>query len=444
MNPFLHLPPAFLKLAAVSAGAAVLAGSMTGCGKAQARKSEPPAPPGPTVTQNRIDFPADARELKALAVAGVEKCQHAVLRLHGRLTWDENATVRVFSPFAGRVTRVAGELGAVLDKDAPLAIIASPDFGQAQADARKADSDLAQADRNLARLRELFDHGAAAAKDVAAAESDRARAHTESMRARGRLALYGGAGEAIDNNYELKCPITGTVVERNVSVGQEVRPDQMLAGLDRIAAPLFVLTDPSRLWAQLDVPDAELPRLHRGQAVEIRSSTLAQRSFPGVVEVIGDSLDPLARTARVRVSVQNPEHALKNEMLITAELKTDEPQSVQVPAKAVFHLGEHAYVFARITAQAFERRPVRIGACQDEAVQILEGLQVGESVVADGALLLQQLLEHQTPAAASPTGGGPVDRANPVSPNTRTEDTAEAPQREVAAHSPPTRSPGHR
>src|SRR6266496_4247138 len=176
----------------------------TGCHPPQARQRAGVAETlAPAISENRITFPENSPELISLRVTDAKDSPEGIARFNGRLTWDENVTVRVFSPFAGRVMRVAAELGAQVAKDTSVAFIASPDFGQAQAEARKAATDLAQAERNAGRLRELLEHGAAAAKDVASAEADLARAQAEAARTRARLALYGAAADTIDNNYLL-------------------------------------------------------------------------------------------------------------------------------------------------------------------------------------------------------------------------------------------------
>ena len=72
-------------------------------------------------------------------------------RLSGRLTWNDDVTVRIFTPFAGRVRKITADIGQAVEKNAPLVEVESPDFGQAQADARKAEGDLKLAARSLAR-----------------------------------------------------------------------------------------------------------------------------------------------------------------------------------------------------------------------------------------------------------------------------------------------------
>lgn len=122
------------------------------------------------------------------------------------------------------MTRIAAQPGDRVKAGQALAYLASPDFGQAQADAGKAQADIALAEKNLARIRELHDNGVAPRKDLSQAEAEHARARSELARAQGRVRLYGG-GTGIDQTLALKSPIAGTVVERNLNPGQELRSD---------------------------------------------------------------------------------------------------------------------------------------------------------------------------------------------------------------------------
>src|SRR5262249_45563202 len=156
-------------------------------------------------------------------------------------------------------------------RGSPLAAIESPDFGQAQADARRAATDLGVAERTVARVRELWEHQAAPKKDLEAAEADRDRARLESERTAARPRPLGGpagegghAGEAgegdggrrVDQHFVLRSPIAGLVVERAISPGLEVRTDTQ--------TPLYLISDPSRLWVYLDVVEQDLASVRPG------------------------------------------------------------------------------------------------------------------------------------------------------------------------------------
>src|SRR5262249_19183304 len=185
------------------------------------------------------------------------------------------------------------------------------DLGQAQADVRTADGAERLAESNLARLRELYDHGAAPRKDVDAAEAESARAASERARARARLASYGAGADSVDGVFLLRSPIAGTVVERNVTKGQEVRPDQMLANAPQLCSPLLVLSDPSRLWIQIDAAETQLACLTPGAPLRLATSAFPGRSFAGRLDLVSESIDPVTHTVKARGTVPNPGRRLK-------------------------------------------------------------------------------------------------------------------------------------
>lgn len=371
---------------------ASMAVALTGCNKAETATAAVSS--DPKVEAGRIVFPADSPQLATLVVAPVKPCADCRLRLNGRLAWNDDVTVRVFSPFAGRVTRISASHGARVEKDAPLAVLTSPDFGQAETDARKASTDLALAERNVSRLRELVEHGAAPVKDLSAAEADLSRAQSEASRTHARLASYGIETDVIDNTFTIRSPIAGVVVERNLNAGQEVRPDQMLANIERLAAPLFVVTDPAKLWLMLDMSEAEAAKIEVGQALEIRVPTQPDRVFRAVLDFESDALDPLTRTVKARAAVDNIGRQLKAEQLVSVEIvSANTTQLLDVPAAAVFLKGDRHFVYAEIGTGTFVRREVHVGSAQKGQVQITDGLKTGERVVTDGVMLLEQVLE---------------------------------------------------
>ena len=377
----------FLSLTLLAALAA------TGCKPSKAVEQ---AEPGATVSGDKVVIPPKSPQLNTLGVERAEVAKRAPVRLNGRLTWDENVTVRVFTPFAGRVMQILVEPGQTVKKGDTLALIASSDYGQAQADARKADGDFLLAERTLNRVQELLKHGAAAQKDLESAQADYARTQSELQRASARLAFYGGNTNGVDQTYQLRSPSDGVVVEKNLTPGQEVRPDQMLAGTDRQAAPLFTVTDPSRLWIQLDAADTDLSLIQTGQEFELHARAFPEEKFTGRVDMVSDFLDPATRTIRVRGSVDNSKRRLKAEMFMTAELGSGTPTAgTDVPAKAVFLMGEKHFLFVEENRGEFVRREVKAGPEHDGKVLVLEGLRPGQNVVTEGSLLLQQML--QTP-----------------------------------------------
>jgi len=373
---------ALLAAAALAGGGG---GGLAGC-RSEHRAAEPP---GPRIEGGeRIVYQENAAELASLSTAVTSPAPVGTLRTTGRLAWDEDRTGRVFPPVGGRVRRLLVDLGRSVARGTPLAAIESSDFGQAQAEANRAATDLAVAERTLTRVRELYEHAAAPKKDLEAAQADRDRAKVESERTASRLRLLGGqvsGGRGVDQQFVLRSPVAGVVVDRAINPGLEVRTDAQ--------GPLFVISDPSRLWVYLDVVDQDLASVRAGLPLTLHCNAYPQRVFGGRVEVVGDTLDPATRTVKARGSVDNPNRLLKAEMYVEVEV-TDPARrpALEVPSAAVVAEGKQRYVFVEEGRGRFARRAVTAGAERGGKTVILAGLDAGQRVVVDGSLLLESLL----------------------------------------------------
>ncbi len=365
-----------------------------GCGK---QTSQIPEPPAASIEGEKVSFPPNAPQLAYLTVQPAEPRRLAVTHLTGRLYLSDDATVRIFTPVAGQVTTVKVDVGQAVAKGTALAEISSPDYGQALADARTADGNLGAADKAFERAKDLFEHGADAQKDVEAAQAAYGAALAERDRAEGRLKLYHGSDSGTDQVYSLLSPIEGIVVEKNINPGQEVRADQMLANATNLFAPLFVVSDPRRLWLQVDAAETDLSDLQPGQALRVTSKAFPDRVFGGTVANIGPSLDPSTRSIRVRGEVENPDGLLKAEMYVTVDVVRDESKlaqaGVEIPSKAVFTIDRKSYLFVELAPGRFERREVEIGTEKDGKVPVASGVAAGQRVVTEGGLLLQAVLD---------------------------------------------------
>lgn len=378
--------------------ALIAALALAGCG----HKAETPARQEPSVQGNVVTFPDNAEALPGIAVEPVQQGAQRVLNLPGRLIWNEDRTVRVSSPFAGRVSRILVEPGTTVKAGQPLALLTSADFGAAQADVRKAAADAALAAKALARQRELFGAGIIAQKELEQAQADAARANADVQRAQAALRQAGAgpnAAGAGNDGFALRAPLGGLVVERNINPGMELRPDQPPA------APLFLITDPTELWAQLDAAEADLALFKPGGSVSLTSSAYPGETFAARVVKIADYVDPAARSIKVRLAVPNADRRLKAEMFVTARIEATGFDGIAVPSKAVFLADNHHYVFVRLDAHRFERREIQPGASLPGVTEVAKGLEPGAQVVTDGNLYLQDILRDATAVNAARAQG---------------------------------------
>ena len=331
------------------------------------------APPetSPSVSGATLSFP-DAKDPPGVRLATVGSDGNQALTVSGRLGWDEDRTARVFAPFAGRIERLRVSIGDRVRRGQPLADVSSGDIGQAQADLHKAEADISVTRAAAERARELAEGGVIAGKDLQQAKADLARSTAERERARARLRQYGVPSNAITQSFSLTAPMEGVVVDRNANPKAEVRSD--IQGL-----PLFVLSDPSSLWATLDVGEAQLALFKPGQAVELRAAAWPEAVFAGTVSTIGEAVDSTTRMVKVRLRVPNAQRQLKAEMFVSATVKQAAALPF-VPADAVFTRGDQSFAFVQGAPGHYERRAVSVRSAGPQAWLVLKGLMVGERV----------------------------------------------------------------
>lgn len=367
--------------------------ALAGCGKESAPTAEIPSA---KVVGDEVQFPSGAPQLDSIGMAEARPRTIAVQHLTGRLYWDDDVTVRVFTPVAGRVTQVLVDLGVGVTNGSVLAEVDSPDFGQALSAARTAVANWAAADKAYSRTKELLAHGAAAQKDLEAAEAAYVAALAERDRAEAVLANYGGSDQSTNELYRLRSPLAGVVVDKSINPGQELRADMMLGNVPQTFNSLFTVSDPAKLWLQVDVPETELSGLEPGQKLIVHSAAFPDKAYEGMVDKVGQTLDPSTRTVKVRGMVANPDVSLKAEMYVTVDLMepTDRlsDAGVEIPASSVFMLDDQYYLFVVTGPGQYQRRQVKVGAETDGKIPVYSGIKPGQKVVTEGALLLQSIL----------------------------------------------------
>jgi cobalt-zinc-cadmium efflux system membrane fusion protein len=356
-----------------------------------------------------VEFPQKATEKPVFKTEIAKSVSDDEAKFTGRITWNEDYAVRIYSPVGGRVAKIVADIGQKVSPGDDLALIHSSDYGQALSDYLKGIAALTQTQKTYEREKDLLVHGAAATKDVESAQADFDNARAEKERAEAALQRYGKPTGDFSDLYHVTSPIPGYVVDKKINPGQEVRPDIILGSTTDVVTPLFTIADPSHLWVLLDVPETDLNELKTGQEIELRSPAYPGRIFPGKVVTVGASLDPQTRVARARATVENPDGALKAEMYVSVNVKLagDGRSYAEVPASAVFYLDGNYYVFVTQAAHPnkYTRREVEVIREQSAgAIVVVQGINVGALVVSEGALEMNELLDNQSSDEAKAPG----------------------------------------
>jgi len=345
--------------------------------------AKPPTTPDPIVQGEQLRFPAGHPQIALLGTVAAKTAESITIELPARLVWNEERTQRIYPAFAGRVLSLNADVGQSVNAGQVLATLASPEFGAAQADTAKALADAQVSDRALARHQTLFASDVISRKELDSTEADALRARAELARAQARTRMYGSA-QNVNQQLGLAATVKGVVVERNLSAGQEVRPDQ--GGPSNPA--LFVVSDPSVLWVQIDAREADIASLTPGTPISLALPNYPDQSFEAKIAATGDFIDSNTRAIKVRAVIDNTKRMLKAEMLGTARIQRKLSAGVLVPSSAVQLRGNEHWAYVQTEAGVYEPRRVKLGYEGIHEVLVVQGIQAGDMVVKDNGLLL--------------------------------------------------------
>jgi cobalt-zinc-cadmium efflux system membrane fusion protein len=303
----------------------------------------------------------------------------------GKISFDEDHTQRVASPVDGRVVALLVKPGDHVTAGQPLVELSSPQVAQFESDAQKARYDHSVAEKARDRAHKLAAEHAISDREVAQVEADERKARSEVARTEEQLKSLGINPTAPNTRVALRARVSGTVVERNVLLGQEVRADA--------TDPLLTITSLDNVWVLADVYEPDLRVAVAGIELSIRVPAYPGQSFKGVITYVGDVVDPITRTIKVRGRVPNPDGRLKPEMFARVDLlDAGGRKALTLPAKAVLTEGAKVKVVVARDG-SYCVRTVETGNEEDGHLRIFKGLEPGEVVATDGALFLKQEIE---------------------------------------------------
>jgi len=178
--------------------------------------------------------------------------------------------------------------------------------------------------------------------------------------------------------HTIRAPLSGTVVARSAYEGQYVSVND----------PLFELCDLSQLWFIFDLYEPDLAWVAVGQEVEVELPSLPGQVLRAPISFIDPNLDPVTRTARARVVLDNADGKLLRRQTATALLRAAYADRLLVPRSAVLQHSGEALVFVEDAPRRYAARTVTLGRNGKNDVEILAGLSEGERVVVEGGLIL--------------------------------------------------------
>ena len=350
------------------------------CSRTHAQDAAAPPVTVEEATDANIVTVAHPEQFPLVAVTTLD--MHAELPVTGVVAPDVNRTVPVNALAAGRVVDLRVRLGDTVRKGQVLMSMASADVGQALADLQKFQADGELARRAHDRARTLSEHEALAAKDLEAASNADDKAQADLRAAQEKVRLLGGNAEHPSSTIDLRAPVSGTIVEQNVTGSAGVK------SLEN-SPNLFTIADLSRVWVLCDVYENNLQQVRLGDHATVRLNAYPDRPLTARVSNIGRVLDPATRTAKVRLELENREGILKPGMFATVTFTAQQTVSRSVlPASAVLRLHDKDWVFIPAGASRFKRVEIQTApGSRDQLHAVLSGLRPGDRVVANALQL---------------------------------------------------------
>ncbi|MET3909660.1 cobalt-zinc-cadmium efflux system membrane fusion protein [Bradyrhizobium sp. S3.3.6] len=357
--------------------------------------------------RNAQNFTPTPSEWATLTIEPVNaKSFRAEYVTEGKVAVDEDRSTPVFSPYAGRVTKLLAKPGESVTQGQPLFTIEAADTVQAQNDfiaamtsQNKAKSALELADIQYRRAKDLYEGRAIPLKDYQQAEATQVQAQND-MRssvtaleaANNKLRILGFTDETIkafqtkstiNPEITIYAPISGTVVQRKIGPGQYVNSGA--------SDPVFVIGDLSTVWLTAFVRESDAASVSVGQDISVNVMALPGRPLTAKINYVAAAIDPSTRRLLVRATIDNKDGLLKPEMFANVTIySAGDRGAPAVPKQALIYEGDQVRIWVAREDKSVELRQIKTGLINGNLVEVTSNLKPGEHVVVKGSLFIDR------------------------------------------------------
>jgi cobalt-zinc-cadmium efflux system membrane fusion protein len=348
-----------------------------------------PASDVPRVLGDQIHY-SDAFARRAgikLEPVKVDRLVPAVAAV-GTVDFNAEHVAAIGTRLRGLVSRVTKFEGDSVDAGAVLARVESAELGEAQAAVSMLDAERHAAALNAEREAKLAERALTTAREVEMAAVEAKKADLLLGAAQQNVAALGGSarvGGGALGAHDVRSPIKGTVVERNVAPGQFVE-GQLVA---------FKVANLDHLWIELDVFERNLARISVGDKAELRLLSGSAEKLNGRVAKVASRIDSETHSAKVRIEVENYDRKLRVGQAVQATIHSSGGASQSrtvAPTSAVTFVDGKPTVFVAAAPNAVRVVSVELGASDADETEILTGLKEGDKIVTEGAFALKSEL----------------------------------------------------
>ncbi len=303
------------------------------------------------------------------------------VELPGEVKVDETRLAHVVPTLAGVVADVSKKEGDRVRKGELMAILNSRELADAKSAYLAAAHHAEFARVTLEREEALWQKKISAERDYLEAKRAFDEAQLSQTLAGQKLVVLGVPSEALSGlssapaetmaRYQIRSPLDGTVIERNVTVGEAVTAEE----------GLFVVADLSSIWVDVTVYARDLATVHEGQEATVESTDLGSEAS-GRVSYVGPLVGQETRAATARIVLPNPDGRWRPGLFVTVRLVREATTvPLVVSAEAIQTFRDWQVVFVRY-GDWFEARPLELGRTDGAWVEVVSGLSPGDQYAA--------------------------------------------------------------
>jgi cobalt-zinc-cadmium efflux system membrane fusion protein len=309
------------------------------------------------------------------------------LQVAAHVETDARRIARVGSPVSGRILALLVFEGQKVKTGTILAMLHSTDLSDTQRALIKASSQRGLAEASEKRAVQLVEADVIGRAELERRRAELLQANTEVESCRTQLRGLGmtetqirqlESTRKLSADYPIIAPRSGTVLKREITVGQVVQP----------ADPAFTIADLSSVWIVANVPEEDAGQLQKNMEVQVRIPALPQQKMSGSLAFVSPIVDPATRTVEVRMDVANGNGLLKPDELATMVLTGHADHKLTVPNAAIVREENRDYVFVQNGPRTYALRQVSLGDEENDRRIVLSGVEQDEHIVTEGAFHL--------------------------------------------------------
>lgn len=344
------------------------------CGKQAAVEDDGPAP---------LMLTDSLRQIVTIDTAHVTDLNNELL-LNGRVSFNPEQVAHVYPIFGGNITEVNVEIGDYVKKEDVLAVIHSGEVADYEKQQKEAEHQLTLANRNLEATRDMYNSGMSSERDLLQAQQEVTSAQAELRRINEVFSINRITG---NSTYEVKAPVSGFVVEKNISKNMQIRSDQ--------TEELFTISGLDNVWVMADVYESDISKVREGAPVRITTLAYGDKEFTGTIDKVYHMLNDESKTMSVRVKLKNEDYMLKPGMFtnVYVECKVKGQVMPRVNAHAViFENGKQFVVYIGEDGQ-LHIREVKVLKQTEKYCYLESGLNDNDRIIDQNALLVYNALK---------------------------------------------------